>query len=408
MRVGDARPHDEPPSGVADKVCEVARFALRRSLAYVLQRPWPMGAIENFLKRWGFARLERYGLVLTPEDRILATRPAILDDGLGGKIVGWLEGDLAAMELEHWGPPKPKKKKLIAAPASLHKLPPAPPPVARTVEPVAAPPAPAAAPAPVAAHAPVAAPAPIAAPSPIAAAPAASVSAATAIPAPSPAPAPEVAASDDAGEDEWEWEIAMARARAAAEEAEQARVELLGASAVIAPPVIPRKTNPGMAVVAPGPARSKLEHEPEPLPPWPGTEPYNETWADTSEVAPHVMSVLRKKLAADKRTPAKATATVAQPQKPIAPVAPRATVIPVPQLPTVADPRSVRPVSHTPSQPRGRIARGTGTSGRLEETVRTHAVPPANDDRTSPYVTLPSEVKPSGYAHTKRVAAKQR
>lgn len=346
-----------------------------------------MGAIERFLKRWGFARLDRYGLVLTPEDRVMTARPAILDDGLGGKIVGWLEGDLAAMELEHWGPPKAKKpKKLIAAPASLHKLPPAPPLAARTIAPV---PVPASAPASIAApRAPIAAPAPAA----IAAAP---VAAPTPIAMPAPARAPEVADGPEPGEDEWEWEIAMARARAAADEAEQARVELLGASAVIAAPVIPRKTNPGMAVVAP--ASQPRRPEPDPLPPWTGTEPYNETWADKSEVAPEVMSVLRKKLAADKRTPAKPTPTVA----------PRSTVIPVPKLPTVADPRSVRPAPYTPSQPHGRVARGTGSPTKLEETVRTHAAPPANDDRTSPYITLPTEVKPSGFAHTKRVAAKQ-
>src|SRR5580704_18261323 len=61
-------------------------------------------AISRFLARLGFVRIGKYGLVLTPDDRILSTRPAVLDDGLGGKIVGWVEGDLAAMELEHWQP----------------------------------------------------------------------------------------------------------------------------------------------------------------------------------------------------------------------------------------------------------------------------------------------------------------
>jgi hypothetical protein len=322
-----------------------------------------MGAIENFLKRWGFAKLDRYGLVLTPDDRVMSTRPAILDDGLGGKIVGWNEGDLAAMELEKWAPPRrasTKPKKLIAAPASLHKLPPAPPQAARTIAPAA----------------PIAAPAP----APIAAAPiAAPVIAPTPIPVRAPAPAPVVAESEEPGEDEWEWEIAMARARATAAD------EI--ASPAIARPVVPRKTSQGMAVV-------KATLEPDPLPPWPGTEPFNESWADKSEVAPHVMSVLQKKLAADKRTPPKAVQTVAPPT-----VAPqRSTVIPVPQLPSAADPRSVRPAQ--------RVARGTGAPSKVEETVRTNAAPAANDDRTSPYITLPSEVKPSGFAHTKRVAAK--
>jgi hypothetical protein len=350
-----------------------------------------VGAIDNFLKRWGYAKLDQYGLVLTAEDRVISMRPAVLDDGLGAKIVGWREGDLAAMELEHWGAHKPKKPKKIIAPAGLHRLPSQPPLAARTVAP-AAPALVVASPAPV-----VAAPAPSSTPaalSPALAAPTRTAPAPS--PAPSPAPAPVVAAEEEPSEDEWEWQIAMARARAAAEEAEQARMDLVGAQAVIASAVIPKKTSPGMAVVAASPHGKKPE--PEPLPPWPKTEPYNETWADKSEVAPQVMSVLQKKLAVEKRTPARGAATVAPP---------RSTVIPVPQLPTVSDPRLVRPAPYTPPPSRSRVARGTGAP-KLEETVRTLAAPPANDDRTAPYIELPPEVKPSGVARTKRVAAKQR
>lgn len=217
----------------------------------------------------------------------------------------------------------------------------------------------------------------------------------------------------------------MARARAAADEVEQARVDLLGASAVIASAVIQRKTTPGFAaVVAP---KAESWAKPEPLPAWPKTEPYNEAWHDRSEVAPKVLSPLEKKLLADRRTPAKPLPVAkAQPEpqpepvprKPVLPLPAstlpakaaeqRATVIPVPHLPTAADPRLVRPAPHTPSQPqpRGRMARGTGAPGmRSEETLKIQTV--ANDDRTSPYIELPSEVKPSGFAHTKRVAAKQ-
>lgn len=174
-------------------------------------------------------------------------------------------------------------------------------------------------------------------------------------------------------------------------------MDLVGAQAVIASAVIPKKTSPGMAVVAAAPQAKTPEREPEPLPPWPKTEPYNETWADKSEVAPHVMSVLQKKLAVEKRTPARGAATVAPPRR---------AVIPVPQLPTVSDPRLVRPAPYTPP-PRNRVARGTAAP-KLDETVRTLAAPPANDDRTAPYIELPSEVKPSGFANTRRVAAKQR
>jgi hypothetical protein len=344
-----------------------------------------MGALDSLMRRLGFAKLDRYGLVLTSDDRVISMRPAVLDDGLGSKIVGWLEGDLAAMELEHWGAPKAATAKPIAAPASLHRLP------ARIVAP-AAPIAPLS-PQPntsAAAFAPTVMPPPRPLPGvapPVAPAPAALV------PAPViSAPAPVVAANEEPGEDEWEWEIAMARARAAAEEVEAARVDLLGASAVVASAVFQRKTNPGMAVT----------REPPPLPDppseWPGTEPFNETWNDRSEVAPQVMSVLQKKLAVQRSTPPRGQT-----------IPPRTTVIPVPQLPVAADPRMVRPPQYTPAQPLGRFARGTVTHpGKLEETVRTLAAPPVNDDHTAPYIELPSEVKPVGFAHTKRVAAKER
>lgn len=190
----------------------------------------------------------------------------------------------------------------------------------------------------------------------------------------------------------------MARARAAAEEAEPVRANPPAATSAMK-----RRTNPGMAVVAP--VGQPKKPEPEPLPPWPGTEPYNEAWADKSEVAPHVMSVLQKKLAVARSTPARGAAVTRPSAPPVASAPPRSTVIPVPSLPTVSDPRMVRPAPYTPVHSRGRAARGTA---KLEETVRTNAVPPANDDHTAPYIELPTEVRPSGFAHTKRVAAKQR
>ncbi len=354
------------------------------SLACPVQCSPGMGAIDNFLRRWGYTKLDRYGLVVTPEGRVISTRPSVLDDGLGGKIVGWLEGDLAAMELEPWGGAKKRKPKRISAPAGLHKAPPAPP--AQAAAPIAAAPI---APAPVAPT--VSAPAPIAAPAPVA--------------APAPAPAPVVAAAEEPEEDDWEWEIAMARARAAADEAEPTRAN---PPAFVAS-AMKRRTHPGMAVIAS--AAQPRKPEPDPLPPWPGTEPYNDAWADRSEVAPQVMSVLQKKLAVARSTPARGAAVATtQPAPAPAPAravsaSPRSTVIPVPHLPTVSDPRMVRPAPYTPSRTQSRAARGTA---KLEETVRTNAVPPANDDHTAPYIELPNEVKPSGFAHTRRVAAKQR
>jgi hypothetical protein len=75
-----------------------------------------MGVIDKLAKKLGFVRPGRYGLVHTPDDRILSMRPTVLDDGIGGKIVGWLESDLAAMELDRWGQPKHAAPKKIELP----------------------------------------------------------------------------------------------------------------------------------------------------------------------------------------------------------------------------------------------------------------------------------------------------
>lgn len=61
---------------------------------------------QRLLQRWGFVKLDRYGLVLTGEGRVKTTRPAVLDDGTGGKIVGWQDGDPAMSELRTCEPPR--------------------------------------------------------------------------------------------------------------------------------------------------------------------------------------------------------------------------------------------------------------------------------------------------------------
>ncbi|HUS31916.1 MAG TPA: hypothetical protein VMZ53_25620 [Kofleriaceae bacterium] len=314
------------------------------ALAHWLHTEARMGALDNFLRRFGYAKLDRYGLILTGDDRVLSTRPAVLDDGLGGKIVGWTDDDLAAMELEHIGVPKKKKPaKLVAAPASLHKLPVAPPPVplaAKIVAPAAK--LPGLPPTGPIVIAPVVAPV---AP-PVAVLP------------------PKVAEEPPVEEDEWEWDIMMAKARAAAEEVEQAAASIDSAlpSGVLRDPA-----KPGLAIA-------------------------------TSVTAPR-----RKTSPSIPAVRAKTEPPVRTMPKPVAPIAERKTVIPVPTLQATAKPSELQP--YTPYSPPRRSPRGTGSVG--EDTVRTEAVP-ANDDHTSPYVTMPAEVKPVGYAHTKRVAAKER
>jgi len=150
-----------------------------------------MGAIAKLLHRFGFVKLERYGLLLTPEDRIMAIRPTILDDGVGGRVVGWQQHDLAFSELQAWIPGETNARREVVPPA----------PLVRALSRPAPPPAPKVQAAPVAKAPP---------PKPI--------------PQPVVQVAPAVAPQPVVEEDEWEWEIAVARARAQALD-EQAEAE---------------------------------------------------------------------------------------------------------------------------------------------------------------------------------------
>jgi hypothetical protein len=325
-------------------------------LAHRLHFRGHMGAFDNFLRKRGYAKLDRYGLVLTEDDRVLSTRAAVLDDGLGGKVVGWVDGDLAAAELQPFGaPPVPRKQ--VQAP-------------------------------------------------------------------PMPRPAP-VAAREPEGEDEWEWEIAMARARAAAEEVQTAAASV--ATSFTAP--APRKA--AAMTVPTAFAKGSASHpvpapSTDPMASWPGTEPLGSAFSDVTRESPTVVSPAAKTLAVARtearRTPAHGTARAPSPsiQSPAkAPIpsmksmpspSPR-TVIPVPSLPVAARPSDVRPVMAQSAAAR-RFARGTVSQREPANSDRDTTVvsmPAFTDDHTSPYVTLPAEVKPpTGYAHTKRVAAKQR
>jgi hypothetical protein len=185
-----------------------------------------MGAIHRLLERLGFVKLDRYGLLLTPDGRIISTRPAVLDDGLGGRIVGWQDGDLAAMELQKWEPARPAPKPSTASRVAVALAPTLP------VRPPA-----------------VHVPATVAAPVQVAA---------TGPKLPGIAPAP-VAAAEEPGEDEWEWTVAMAKARAAAEETEAAaaapKFVAPAPKPVVAAPkkpaFVPVKTEPMVKVAAP-------------------------------------------------------------------------------------------------------------------------------------------------------------
>jgi hypothetical protein len=134
-----------------------------------------MPVIENLMARWGFVKLSRYGLVLTPEGRIISMRPAKLGGQDTGQLVGWREDDFPALDLSSWdASPQPQ-----------------PVPPAR----------------------------------PVAVVPRVATLSVAARSVPTPA-APVLASEAEEPEDDWEWEIALARARVAAEEVEQAAARM--------------------------------------------------------------------------------------------------------------------------------------------------------------------------------------
>ena len=177
-----------------------------------------MPAIHHLMKRFGFVRLDRYGLVLTPEGRIMSLRPAVLDDGLGGKVVGWQEGDLAAMELEPWEPYRPAAQRAVASRVAITML---PTPIPAAAAPIAVP----------------------VAPEPI------------------------------VDEDEWEWEIALARARVAADEVQATVAAVTPRRTKPTPPPIPAQAVvPAAPKTMPMPVVT-LAAEPMSSGQWPKTEP---------------------------------------------------------------------------------------------------------------------------------------
>jgi hypothetical protein len=309
-------------------------------------------AISRLLARLGLVRIGRYGLMLTPDDRILSTRPAVLDDGLGGKIVGWVEGDLAAMELEHWQPmgtKSPAPAKIVALPA----MPASPPPIPR----------------------------------------AAKVTASVPITFTAPVPVQVAPAAEPAEDDDWEWEIAVAKARAAADpipadnwpKTQELREEVKRWE----PQPVPRHLILPHQRVSHVPARppvrmpSATERQRLPLPPGPAMTVLSKPELEPTKVRPVV--TLRAPLAtpAPKKFDMAKTEPSAMPTMAAVIEPPRGTVqAPIPKTP--------RP------------------SSKHEETIRTLAAPPAvaNDDRTDTAIALPPA--PVVASTSRRVAARER
>lgn len=271
-----------------------------------------MPAIDSLMKRMGFVRLSQYGLVLTPEGRIISLRPTVLDDGGGTPVVGWKDDDLAEVELAKW-PPAPATQRAVANQVAISMPPPGP-----VSAPIFAVPPPS---------------------------PAVQV---VTIPVAPPAP---VVASQPLEEDDWEWEIAIARARVAAED-----TQLVVRTAAPAPSVAPRRrgdtvppplTIPMVATKVEPDARSAALGNA--MESWPKTEPLGTI--DYEDYTSTTNQIMR-------------TSVVHVP-----PPVPT-TVIPVPAMTKVTDPAQLAPVRRTapsvpvtpipPASPR-RFANGTGS-----------------------------------------------
>lgn len=266
-----------------------------------------MTAIQHLLQRWGFVQLRRYGLELTSDGRILSTRPAVLDDGTGGRIVGWQDGDVSIWKLSRW-PGAPRVGSEVASGE-----------VASGV---------------------------ITAPAARPAIPAISEASATAGEAP-PRPSARVIPAEVAGEptvdeDDWEWTIALARARVAVEETEAARP----------PPVAPRPEPPAPRPPERPTLRSSATADLAASGDWRETDT-----ADTAEASAYE----------DYRVAARPLPRIV-PEVALPRTLPRtelrSTVIPVPALPTVDATRRSRlePVVRTAASQVlvSRFAKGTG------------------------------------------------
>jgi len=300
-----------------------------------------MASLQGLLQRWGFVKLRRYGLELTPDGRILSTRPAVLDDGTGNPIVGWRDGDVSIWKCSSWraqAAPSPA----VATPAAVQSpAAPSPQPKPAITQPSATVPEPA---------------------------------------KPSAAVIPvQVAAEPAVDEDDWEWTIALARARVAVEETEGARppppAQRLDWSRMSAEP--PVRPTPRTAATVKDPASSGE---------WPATAPIGSIDYDDYSRIP-----TRPAVAVSAAPPAVAIPRTTTPN----------TVIPVPALPTTLGSGLSRmePVVRTAQVPpasASRFAKGTGPldppdTGRhaallVEDTIPNLSI----GDRTRPGVAMPS------------------
>ncbi|HEU4735216.1 MAG TPA: hypothetical protein VFT22_45305 [Kofleriaceae bacterium] len=293
-----------------------------------------MAAIQQLLRRWGFVKLGRYGLVLTAEGRVLSMRPAVLDDGSGGRIVGWEADDLAMTELSRWEP-RPASGRAVAS---------------RDAMPQAAAPAP-----------------PVRPPCQVEAPDRAEIAQSRSVPA-QPQHAVAVAPAPTVDEDDWEWTIALARARAAAEEVvaapsppppDLATRDTAPALPVAPAPRPPSRTRPMAVVAMKDPAVSGE---------WPKTATIGSIdYEDAArvETRPITRPVPRP---VPPSLPRSMPASLPKSASLSMPAMPRGAPAPAQPLPTAAAPITVIPVPTLPT------VQGTVRAGRIEPVVRPAAV----------------------------------
>jgi len=313
-----------------------------------------MPAIQHLLRRWGFVKLRRYGLELTSDGRIVTTRP-VLDDGTGGRIVGWQDGDVAIWKLSPWAEGSVSTAKPSIPEASTPAEEPPSRPSARVMS-------------------------------------------------------AQVAGEPVVDEDDWEWTIALARARFAVDEAEVARPpEPTPPPRREAPPVVTTKTAPLPVVMSPPVATPSPLVTPPPIAPPPRATapamfgpPSPDDWtrpeSSTGEYEDYRVSTTRE------------IPHVPMPSVPRG--APPSTVIPVPALPLVdaslcsrLEP-VVRSTQNQSQSITGRFAKGTSPldppsaheAALVEDTIPNLSI----GDRTKPGI---APAKRSNGAATDEVTA---
>lgn len=302
-----------------------------------------MGAMERLLRKLGYVKLDKYGLYLTPDGRVVSTdgKPVEATDP-GGYEVG-----AAARVAKPTGPITFPGRTAVAAPTES-----APVPVSQPIlQPVQSP--------------------PDFVPS------LARVEAAAVVTQP---PAPAEPVTDD--EDEWEWQMAMARARAAADEVE--------AAATAAPAPVAARPRTPTPTPAPAPVRTLAPATPPPPREWvrPDATPIR-AQAETPS-APIARPAAAAPSAPIARTPSAPIArpAAAAPSAPIArtPSAPIAR--PAPAAPSAPIARSPSGAVRTPiTSDRGATASGTtqvrpAPTRPNDEVTRRVAYPAAPAGRT--------------------------